>query len=176
MALGAVGALLIFAEGVELLVVGAYFSTTPGAAAAIEPVAAGLLSIVFAIFLGWLLFSYDVNPEAPGPWGTGIVIVSAISLWVGGGFLVGSILGLIGGIVAILAPIDWEDSPSAAPAPAYGESGAARLSAVPPFAEAGSPSRQPGPVVRYCPSCGAVNGPANRTCMKCGAEFPVRTA
>ncbi|MFL6355484.1 MAG: DUF6114 domain-containing protein [Nitrososphaeraceae archaeon] len=60
---------------------------------------------VFSIVTGVILiiggYSIYKSPESEGKWGIPILITSIVSLFGMGGFLIGSILGIIGGITAL---------------------------------------------------------------------------
>ena len=60
-----------------------------------------VISIVIGIILvigGYLIYR---NPESAGKWGVVILVASIVSLFGMGGFFVGPILGIIGGILAL---------------------------------------------------------------------------
>ena len=46
-------------------------------------------------------YSIYKSPESEGKWGIAILVTSIVSLFGMGGFLIGSILGIIGGITAL---------------------------------------------------------------------------
>ncbi len=54
----------------------------------------GIIVIIGAIML------YR-NPDQKTGWGIAVLIVSIISIFIGGGFLIGLILGIIGGALAL---------------------------------------------------------------------------
>jgi hypothetical protein len=60
---------------------------------------------VFSIVTGVILiiggYSIYKSPESEGKWGIPILITSIVSLFGMGGFLIGSILGIISGITAL---------------------------------------------------------------------------
>ncbi len=63
-----------------------------------------ICGIVIAVSGYWL----NTRPAAHTTWGMVIVVVSLVSFFEGGGFLIGAILGILGGILAIT----WKPSPA----------------------------------------------------------------
>lgn len=96
------GLLLVF-EGGYL-----FFASVvlPFASVPLEP--AGAFSIAGGVALMILAAAYRVGPGTRPYVGPTVVIISAGALWFGGGFLVGTILGLVAGVLMIVLPIYWE--------------------------------------------------------------------
>lgn len=69
---------------------------------------AGACSIVGGVALLILAFAYRVRPGARSSVGPMVVVISAGALWFGGGFLVGTFLGLAAGVFMIVLPIYWD--------------------------------------------------------------------
>ncbi|MGB6501171.1 MAG: zinc-ribbon domain-containing protein [Thermoplasmata archaeon] len=120
-----------------------------------------------ALIIGFLLIYGAIqlrnHPEGAKTWGI-IIIVLALVSWVGGGgFYIGLILALIGGILALV----WR-----APAPMMGQPGQAAWGQPPPMAPApgGTPMSAPGQ--KFCSSCGSPNAAGVQFCAKCGAAMP----
>jgi hypothetical protein len=85
-----------------------------------------------------------VNSEKSKTWGVIVLVFSIISLFFGlGGFIVGMILGIIGGALGIV----WKPSAPSAPA-------------VTPVATQ--------PITRVCPQCGRVLSEDVKFCPHCG--------
>ena len=61
---------------------------------AIISIILGILILVGAVML-------YTKPEQTKTWGTVILVLAVVSLFFGGGFLIGAILGIIGGILAL---------------------------------------------------------------------------
>lgn len=105
----------------------------------------GALDVVFGlllIVLGVLMFR---NPESHTGYGAAILVVSLLSLAGGGGFLLGLILGCIGGVLGILfVPSE----------PIIGPTGTAR-----PLGQ-----------VISCTSCGSEYDASHANCPRCGAS------
>jgi hypothetical protein len=55
----------------------------------------------FGTLLGALML--NSNPREHVTWGVVIIVFSVLSLVIGGGFVVGMILGLIGGVLALVS-------------------------------------------------------------------------
>lgn len=94
-----VAGVLFVVEGFYLLV-----NTTPLLFGSVSFPAAGAISAVAGltvILLAGLYRSYgDVRPY----FGTFIILVASGDLWFGGGFWVGSVLGIIAGVLVIVLP------------------------------------------------------------------------
>jgi hypothetical protein len=60
-----------------------------------------VISIVTGVILIIGGYSIYKSPESEGKWGIAILVTSIVSLFGMGGFLIGSILGIIGGITAL---------------------------------------------------------------------------
>jgi hypothetical protein len=98
-----------------------------------------------------------------------IIVLALVSFIGGGGFYIGLILALIGGIVAVT----WRPptvAPSAYGAPGYGTPVGAP-GAAPPWGAPASPPLQPGVAQRFCSSCGSPNVANAQFCAKCGAPM-----
>ena len=109
----------------------------------------GLLGVVWGILI--LVFASRLNsdPSSHATSGALIVVFSVLS-WIGslGGFFIGFLLGLIGGILAIV----WNPS-------------------VPqPVQPQGPAGQQAG--AKYCVSCGSQLAAGASFCPKCGAKQP----
>jgi hypothetical protein len=66
---------------------------------------AGVLSALAGLSLLILALVYRTNPEYRSLLGTLTVLLAASDLWFGGGFLAGSVVGTIGGLLMILLPL-----------------------------------------------------------------------
>jgi Family of unknown function (DUF6114)/zinc-ribbon domain len=158
--------------GIFILAVGAYFAWAyavvgafifdffPGLGALLlalagVTVAFGLIIIIGAVML-W------THPQSARMWGVVILVLSIFSWVGGGGFFLGFLLALIGGILAITyhppatAQAAWSSSPVAPASPPMGGMG-------------GSPGAAG---QRFCASCGAANAANVQFCAKCGAPMP----
>lgn|SRR5487761_321664 len=101
-----VGAILIFVEGIYVLVLAA---APPGnlslpIVAAGELILVGIGGLFFGALLGVMAWMYGGDSSRHGILGTAMILIGAFSLWVGGGFVVGAILAGAAGLVAILHP------------------------------------------------------------------------
>lgn len=147
----------------------------------------GAISILFAFVLFVLTIYYYLDPELHAALGTGMIVIAVFSLLVGGGFLVGFILALIGGIFAVALPHAdaVDDLPPLEIARRYDlarQNDIARRAAQ--LAESPTKERtQPestskpvayaypfgeGKIVRYCPRCGGRNPLESTNCSACG--------
>ena len=113
----------------------------------------GVFGIVWGILVIVGASKLRTNPEQHSTWGAIILVFSIIS-WFGafGGFAIGFILGLVGGILALV----W--SPPR-PAQTY------TYATPPPMS---SPNATP---ARYCPHCGRSIPPDAVVCPYCGNKL-----
>jgi vacuolar-type H+-ATPase subunit I/STV1 len=142
---------LSLAAGILVLLEGALFSWAGAIAPYVNLAGVGVVLSTLgtvALFLGLVLLvlSYDLyaNPEHHRWVGIAILVVSVISIIAGGGFLLGVLLGMAGGILALTF------DPGAAPAPE------------PPVPPSGS----------TCPNCGEKVPAWSSICIFCGAAMP----
>jgi hypothetical protein len=141
MVLSIIGGVFILLGGLAEIAVGSVVSSLTFGFAGGSLIAFGALGVVLGILI--LVFGILVNshPENHVLYGVLIVVFSIVSLTsFAGGFVIGFILALIGGILALV----WKPTP----APVY---------------YAPSP-----PVQRVCPKCGRVVDPSVRFCPHCG--------
>ncbi len=115
--------------------------------------ALGLFGIIWGIIIIVGAINLRAHPDQHVTWGVVILVFSLIS-WVGafGGFFIGFLLSLVGGILGIV----WSPPRTQAPTPAY----------VPP------PSAQaPSAAARFCPNCGASVNADTKFCPHCGKQL-----
>lgn len=95
--LSLVGGILILINGLAIALVGSLFLWFFGA---------GIVMIVVGLILGFAVvlsaIMLNANPREHVTWGIMIVVFSVLSIVIGGGFVIGLILGLIGGILALV--------------------------------------------------------------------------
>ncbi len=137
-------------------------------------IALAIVALLFGVIILYFALRLKSNPQNARTYGVLILVLALISFLGGGGFYIGAILALIGGILAIV----WTPP---AMAPAYGQPmmgqpmGAQPMPATP---GAGPPVAAPGtppPGVaggKFCSYCGTQNAPGARFCAKCGAAMP----
>ena len=114
----------------------------------------GILGIAWGVIIIAAANNLRAHPEQHATWGALILVFSLIS-WVGGigGLLIGFLLGLIGGIMAIAwQPPALQPTSYAAPPPTYST----------PFTQ---------PTQRFCPNCGAPVNPDATFCPNCGKQL-----
>ena len=142
-------------------------------------VAAGVALVLFALFESVALVAYLQEPANGRFVGTVTIVLSGLSLFVGGGLLVGSIFGMIAGLLLVLLTPVLEG----------GANGSERIYeyGVPPL-DSSSPPTTTGTlqavgginegVVRVCLKCDYGNPVSSTTCQKCGASLatPVATS
>jgi hypothetical protein len=173
--LSLIGGILTILDGILTIVLGLLFSAfigtdIPGASAAVAVVIGlGLLGVIFGFLIVFWAFRLKSNPASAKTMGILIIVFSLIGLLGGGGFYIGSILALIGGILALA----WH--PPMVSQPAYGQPGYAtpfgQPGATPQWAPPASPPLQPGVSQRFCSSCGSPNVAFAQFCAKCGAPM-----
>jgi hypothetical protein len=170
--LSLIGGMLIVVFGLVELAAALLYSSiiesiVPGSTpfVAVAGVVAAILGLVIMI-LGLRLKS---NPASAHTSGVLIIVLSLFSYVGGGGFFIGLILALIGGVLALR----WHPPRVAQPfygQPAYdaplGRSGAAS-----PWSVPASPPLPPDVARRFCSSCGSPNVASARFCAKCGAPM-----
>lgn len=63
----------------------------------------GILMVVLALIVGSSALGLRSYPERHVALGASIIVFSLIALFMGGGYLIGTVLGIIGGILAIMS-------------------------------------------------------------------------
>lgn len=98
------GAFLIFLCGLVVAIAGTYYSgiVSLSSIAVVDSAAVGGAAMFLGILIGLLGWIYGGSPELHGGLGALIILVGSFSLWVGGGFLVGAVLVIVAGILAIV--------------------------------------------------------------------------
>lgn len=98
--------MLAWTAGVLFVTEGFYLAshTLPLPFGSVDLPTAGAISATAGLSLIFLAAFYRSYGEARAYFGTLIVLVSAGDLWFGGGFWVGSVLGLIAGVLIIVLP------------------------------------------------------------------------
>jgi hypothetical protein len=176
--LGGLGALLILVNGIALLVLS---TAQPASIQFTNDVeSAGAASVFEALLLALFLVLYWVadQPGVRGVWAALIAMVGALSLWSGGGFLVGLVLTLTAGVVGILLarPVAVSGYPPLAAPPVAPPSDS---SPMPPLfpAPAGTDATlvHRGRVVWFCPKCDSENPIDSRVCGNCGTTIRARS-
>ncbi|MGD0250323.1 MAG: zinc ribbon domain-containing protein [Thermoplasmata archaeon] len=123
-----------------------------------------VVAIIFGLIVLYFAMKLKSNPRSAKTYGILIIVFSLISFIGGGGFYIGAILALVGGILALV----WNPP---AQAPGYGQPmmpgapgwGQPTMAAAPPAGAAGQ---------RFCSSCGSPNATGAQFCAKCGAPMP----
>ena len=161
--LSLIGGVLIALGGIVEVAEGIVYSSVidslvPGATAVI--IALGAVALLFGVIIIVMGLRLKSHPESARSSGILILVLSLISFIGGGGYFIGLILGLIGGILAIT----WR--PPASPQSSYGQpiyGSQVGASTVAPM--------QSGSGQRVCSHCGSPNVPGAQFCTKCGAPM-----
>ena len=142
---------LIFGEGV-LFLFAAYTAGHIGYAGEAFVLLGGLgfFAAFFGLIILVLAILMFVNPEYTVGYGVAVLVFSLVSFLVGGGFLIGSVLGVVGGVLAFLYEPFYDP-----------------LRETPRTGVAFSP-----PTPRTCPSCGSPIPSGARACPACGRPPP----
>lgn len=142
-ALSLIAGLLVFVDGVLLMILGGAASSLGLYAAGGLLGGLGFLGLLFGVILIVLAVQLYRTPELHSPYGIGILLLSLVSIFTGGGFLLGLILGVIGGILAILFTPSDDDL--------Y------------------HPTEFFNPTSSHCANCGATFSSELTSCPSCGA-------
>ena len=106
-ALSLIAGLLILINGITLGAVASFLPLIQMGRPSDLPIAATILNtlMIVGIILGIIVLVSAVmlyrNPTQKTMWGTIILVLSIVSIFIGGGFGLGLILGIIGGILAL---------------------------------------------------------------------------
>jgi hypothetical protein len=170
--LSLIGGILIFVDALLVILYATYgnsvFSLGLGALGMIVLYTEGIIGALcgIVVVVGAVRFRY--RPATSPIWGLIVIVVSIVSvIVVYGGFFVGFVLALIGGVLAYT----WKPQPVAPVVPAASN---------PAWrAPAGAPSRSlpppttPGPTLtgaRFCQFCGTPVATGGKYCPRCGAS------
>ncbi|MFI5413216.1 MAG: zinc finger Ran-binding domain-containing protein [Candidatus Lutacidiplasmatales archaeon] len=171
-AVALVGGGLILAEG--LAVVAEALSSTPLVSRVLPganrfPFALGAVGVVLGLAILATASRLKSHPASSRMSGVLIIGMSLVSVPFGGGFFLGLLIAVIGGILAAT----W--NPRVVPQPAYGHP-AYGLPLDQPVATTqwGPPAAPPfrlGSARRVCSTCGSLNRATSPTCEMCGASM-----
>jgi hypothetical protein len=132
-------------------------------------IAFAVIALIFGIIILVLAMRLKSNPQSAKMTGVLIIVFALISYVGGGGFYIGLILALVGGILALI----WNPGPAMMPQPGWGQPGQPGQWGQPGQAQWGQPSAPPAPAGgKVCPSCGTQNAAGSQFCAKCGAAMP----
>lgn len=97
-----IGGLLVVVEGLIIALAGPLFMVIAGDFG-LSTLVFGIFVVVLGLIVMWLAFGLRSMPARHVAYGAAIIIVSVVALVLaGGGFVIGSILGIIGGAWAIM--------------------------------------------------------------------------
>jgi hypothetical protein len=167
--LSIVAAVLMFGDAIFVLALGNAATSLGYRGAGGVLGGLGILELIFGLVVLLLAIFLYRNPDSHVGCGIAILILSLVSVVGGGGFLLGIVLGLTGGVLAIVF-----------------EPGAGRPLPAPPMSPAWTPAWSPGlppPPPRFatplpggrptsCARCGSSLLPTDRTCPRCDAPLP----
>ena len=146
--LSLIGGILIVLDGFLTIIAGLLLSAfigsdIPGASAAVAFVVGfGLLGVIFGFLIVFWAYRLKSNPGSARMLGILIIVFSLIGFLGGGGFYIGSILALIGGIMAV----SWH--PPVVYQPVYGRAGLRRAIRSTRRGTPVEPSRRPSAAAR----------------------------
>jgi hypothetical protein len=146
----------------------------------------GVLGDLFGILLMGLSYGLIRSPDSHVGLGIGILVIGVLSLFGGGGFLIGTILAVLAGILAILfVPDDGEPFPAWNAPPAVpwgtGPGGTTPGPWTPPASPSAAPSSPASPLPsgvspvssgKVCAACGTSFDRSRLFCPQCGAAAP----
>jgi len=135
-------------------------SIVPGASGIL--IGLGAFAVVCGLIIVYFGLRIRSNPGTARMSGILIIVFSLVSFVGGGGFFIGLILALIGGILGAT----W--TPPMVSQPMYGQPGTVGSR---PWTVPSSPPLQPGSPQRFCSSCGSPNVASAQFCAKCGAPM-----
>ncbi len=175
--LSLIGGIFIVLGGIATMALGAILSFFPAASAVV--IGLGAIGLILGLVILFLAFRLKSDPGSAKTSGVVILVLSLISWVGGGGFFIGFLLALIGGILAIV----WNPPPVVQPGwgqpgygqPAYGQPTYGQPTyGQPAYGTAAAPMAPPlqaTPQQRFCSRCGSANVASAQFCAKCGAPM-----
>jgi hypothetical protein len=101
--LSTVGAAIIFIQGLLFIFFRSIWSTIEyGGWIGVTVVVLGIMLVIAALVIGSAAAGLVLKPDYSAAEGSTIALISFLALFLGGGYVIGSILGIIGGIMAIM--------------------------------------------------------------------------
>lgn len=99
--LSLIGGVLILIEGIFVAIAGPILATAGDLG--LGTLIFGIVILIFGLIVTWAAYSLRAEPARHVAYGAVIVVVSVLALVLaGGGFIIGSVLGIVGGIWAIM--------------------------------------------------------------------------
>jgi uncharacterized membrane protein YvlD (DUF360 family) len=100
--LSMIGGVLVLIEGIIIAAAGPLIMVI-GGDFGLGTLVFGIFVVILGAIIIWLAYALRQRPAQHVAYGAGIIIVSVIALvFAGGGFVIGSLLGIIGGAWAIM--------------------------------------------------------------------------
>ncbi len=177
-----VGAMLVLIEGLVILALVASAASTISLPAVFlaSTLAVGAIPVILALVLFFLTWRYAAEPSSL--LGAVFIVLGGLSFLVGAGFVVGGVMIILAGSLAMFA--EWLGESLS---PSRASLVVARSSAIPgdpglgpmgnvPAPGAGSKATPSANIVIYsqCLSCGELNPPGYTLCQRCEAGLPPR--
>lgn len=101
--LSVAGAALILIQGLMFIFLISIWSTIEyGGWTGLAEVVLGIIMVITAILIGSAAAALVIRPQSHVAEGSTIALISFLALFLGGGFVIGSVLGIIGGALAII--------------------------------------------------------------------------
>jgi len=101
--LSVAGAALILIEGIMFIFLISIWATIEyGGWTGLAEVALGIIMVITAILIGSAAAALVIRPQDHVAAGSTIALISFLALFLGGGYIIGSVLGMIGGVMAIV--------------------------------------------------------------------------
>ncbi len=162
-----IGGIIILLAGIVTATFYAIFgaavgSLLPGLGALLIGLA--VVSLLFGLIIIFGAIQMRAKPQSAKMWGILVIVLAFLSFVGGGGYVIGFLLALIGGILALV----WR--PPAMAQPAWGQPGAPAMPGAPGW-NAPPPAAAPAAGSRVCASCGSSNAAGAQFCAKCGAPM-----
>jgi hypothetical protein len=170
--LALIGGILILlgaiVEAIEFAIIGSAFAAFGFGGFAALFIALAVIALIFGLIVLILAMRLKSNPQGAKMTGVLIIVFSLLSFIGGGGFYIGAILALVGGILALI----WTPAPMMQQ-PGWGQPGQQAQWGQPgQQAQWGQPSAPPAGAGKVCGSCASPNAPGAQFCAKCGAALP----
>jgi hypothetical protein len=160
-----IGGILILLDGLYVAAIAAFIGSVVGAffpGLGLLIIALGVIALLFGLIILVGAIQMHSHPQSAKTWGIIVLILALISFVGGGGFYLGAILAIVGGILAIV----WHPP---MPAPSGMGMGTPMAGGTAPQWNAPPPAAAPSGGGKVCASCGSPIAAGAQFCPKCGA-------